>query len=92
MVCDVQEYTDCLEVFLGHGFWGRAQETVVRSFSLGTGAFALWMGTTGHEARAWHHDARIVVPLSWDTQGCGSAPSLPTPSTAAVPSTSSRCT
>lgn len=53
--------------FSATGFWGRAQKTAVRSFGLGTGTFALWMDTVGHEVRVRHYDARIVVPLSWDT-------------------------
>ena len=51
------------------GFWGRAQETVVRAFGLGTGTFALWMDVGRRLVRVRHYDARMVVPLSWDAEG-----------------------
>lgn len=70
VVCDAQECTDWLDGFFSAtGFWGRAQETVVRSFGLGTGALALWMDTARREVRVRHYDARMVVPLSWDAEG-----------------------
>lgn len=70
VMCDAQECTDWLDGFFSAtGFWGRAQETVVRSFGLGTGALALWIDTTRREARVRHYDARMVVPLSWDAEG-----------------------
>ena len=41
IACDSQECTDWLGSFFSTcNFWGRAQETVVRAFGLGTGAFA----------------------------------------------------
>lgn len=70
VACDAQECTDWLDGFFSAtGFWGRAQETVVRSFGLGTGALALWMDTARREVRVRHYDARMVVPLSWDAEG-----------------------
>lgn len=70
VACGCRECTDWLEgLFSATGFWGRAQETVVRAFGLGTGAFALWLDTARDEARVRHYDARIVVPLTWDAEG-----------------------
>lgn len=51
VACDNQECTDWLGSFYeGCGFWGRAQEAVIRAFGLGIGAFAVWMDT---EAVLW---------------------------------------
>lgn len=68
--CGRQECTDWLASFLSSAnFWGRAQETVVRAFGLGTGAFALWMDADRGAIKIRHYDARMVVPLSWDAEG-----------------------
>lgn len=65
-----QECTDWLSsLFSTTNFWGRAQETVVRAFGLGTGAFALWMDVGRRLVHVRHYDARMVVPLSWDSEG-----------------------
>lgn len=70
VVCDEQACTDWLDEFFAEcGFWGRAQETVVRAYGLGTGAFAVWLDTARKEVRVRHYDARMVVPLSWDVEG-----------------------
>lgn len=70
VACDSQECTDWLgSFFSAANFWGRAQETVVRAFGLGTGAFALWLDTGRKTVKIRHYDARMVVPLSWDTEG-----------------------
>lgn len=70
IACDKQECTDWLASFFSTtNFWGRAQDTVVRAFGLGTGAFALWLDTARREVRVRHYDARMVVPLAWDTEG-----------------------
>ena len=70
VVCREQACTDWLERFFSAtGFWGRAQETVVRAFGLGTGAFALWLDTGRREVRVRHYDARMTVPLTWDAEG-----------------------
>lgn len=70
VVCDAPACTKWLDGFFSQsGFWGRAQETVVRSFGLGTGAFAIWMDTAARRVRIRHYDARMVVPLSWDVEG-----------------------
>ena len=70
MACGEQACTDWLGSLLSStNFWGRAQDTVVRAFGLGTGAFALWLDTARREARVRHYDARMVVPLSWDAEG-----------------------
>ena len=67
VACESQECSDWLGSLLSTtGFWGRAQETVVRAFGLGTGAFAVWMDVGRKVARIRHYDARMVVPLSWD--------------------------
>ena len=70
VACESQACTDWLASLLSAtGFWGRAQETVVRAFGLGTGAFALWLDVGRRLARVRHYDARMVVPLSWDSEG-----------------------
>jgi len=69
MACGEQACTDWLGSLLSStNFWGRAQDTVVRAFGLGTGAFALWLDTARREARVRHYDARMVVPLAWDAE------------------------
>ena len=45
------------------------EKTVVRAFGLGTGAFALWMDVGRCLAKVRHYDARMMVPLSWDSEG-----------------------
>jgi A118 family predicted phage portal protein len=70
LACSDQSCTDWLESFLlSTNFWGRAQETVVRAFGLGTGAFVLWVDVGRKYIRIRHYDARMVVPLSWDAEG-----------------------
>ncbi len=70
VACENQAATDWLEGFFSDtGFWSKAQDTVVRSFGLGTGAFAVWMDTRAKRLRVRHYDARMVVPLTWDAEG-----------------------
>lgn len=70
VACESWECTDWLGSFFSStNFWGRAQETVVRAFGLGTGAFAVWMDVGRRLVRVRHYDARMVVPLSWDAEG-----------------------
>ena len=70
VACENQAATDWLEGFFDRsGFWARAQDTVVRAFGLGTGAFAVWMDTARGELKVRHYDARMVVPLTWDAEG-----------------------
>lgn len=71
VVCDAPACTAWLERFFSDcGFWGRAQETVVRAFGLGTGTFAVWLDAGRGAVRVRHYDARMVVP-----RACPSAPS-----------------
>lgn len=70
VACESRECTDWLGSLLSAtSFWGRAQETVVRAFGLGTGAFAVWLDVGRRLVRVRHYDARMVVPLSWDAEG-----------------------
>lgn len=73
VVADKQRTTDWLATYFSEtGFMSAAQDTLVRTFGLGTGAFALWIDTTksGRAAvRIRHYDARMVVPLTWDAEG-----------------------
>ncbi len=70
VACSAQECTDRLGSFLPTmNFWGRAQETIVCAFGLGTGAFAIWMDTGRKSIKIRHYDARMVVPLAWDSEG-----------------------
>ena len=68
--CENQACTDFLAgYFKRTGFWGKAQETVVRAFGLGTGAFALRIDVGKKEVGIRHYDAREIIPLSWDSEG-----------------------
>lgn len=70
VACESRECADWLASLLSTtNFWGRAQETVVMAFGLGTGAFAVWMDVGRRLVRVRHYDARMVVPLSWDAEG-----------------------
>ncbi|KUH59399.1 hypothetical protein AUL39_03530 [Tractidigestivibacter scatoligenes] len=70
VACESRECADWLGSFFSStNFWGRAQETVVRAFGLGTGAFAVWLDVGRRLVRVRHYDARMVVPLSWDAEG-----------------------
>ena len=70
VVCGEQACTDWLaEWMAGCGFLARAQETVVRAYGLGTGAFAVWLDGARRGVRVRHYDARMVVPLAWDAEG-----------------------
>lgn len=41
----------------------------MRAFGLGTGAFAAWLDVGRRLVKVRHYDARMVVPLSWDSEG-----------------------
>ena len=70
VACESRECTDWLaSLFSSSNFWGRAQETVVRAFGLGMGALAVWMDIGRKIVKVRHYDARMVVPLSWDSEG-----------------------
>ena len=70
VVCDSQECTDWLrEFFDGTGFYPLAQNTVVRAFGMGTGAWALWVDADKGQVRVRHYDARMVIPLTWNEEG-----------------------
>ncbi len=70
VACESRECSDWLASFFSStNFWGRAQETVVRAFGLGTGAFAVWLDMRRRLVRVRHYDARMVVPLAWDYEG-----------------------
>ena len=70
VACDSQACTEWLAGYLGRtGFVGTAQDTLVRAFGMGTGAWALWVDLGARDVRIRHYDARMVVPLTWDEQG-----------------------
>lgn len=70
IVCESQEATDWLARYLARtGFMATAQDTLVRAFGLGTGAFALWVDLGRRAVRVRHYDARMVIPLTWDEDG-----------------------
>lgn len=70
VVCEDQKCTDWLASWMAEtGFMAQAQACVVRSFGLGTGAWALWVDTFDKKIRLKHYDARMVVPLTWDEDG-----------------------
>lgn len=70
VVCESQECTDWLAGFFNStGFMPQAQNTVVRAFGMGTGAWALWVDADARKVRVRHYDARMVIPLTWDEEG-----------------------
>ena len=70
VVCEEQRCTDWLaDYFRQTGFMPAAQNTVVRAFGLGTGAWALWVDADAGKVRVRHYDARMVLPLTWDEEG-----------------------
>ena len=70
VVCDEQACTEWLsEFFAKTGFMPQAQNTVVRAFGMGTGAWALWVDADDRKVRIRHYDARMVIPLTWDEEG-----------------------
>ena len=70
VVCEEQACTDWLAgYFRQTGFMPAAQNTVVRAFGLGTGAWALWVDADAGKVRIRHYDARMVLPLTWDEEG-----------------------
>jgi A118 family predicted phage portal protein len=70
VVCEDQEATDWIgEFFSSTNSMAQAQATVVRTFGLGTGAWALWVDLDRKKVRIRHYDARMVIPLTWDEDG-----------------------
>ena len=70
VVCEEQACTDWLAGFFAKtGFMPAAQNTVVRAFGMGTGAWALWVDADARKVRIRHYDARMVIPLTWDEEG-----------------------
>ncbi len=70
VVCEDQKATEWIDGFFSRtGFMAQAQDTVVRAFGLGTGAWALWLDLDRKEVRIRHYDARMVIPLTWDEDG-----------------------
>lgn len=58
VACESRECADWLGSFFSStNFWGRAQETVVRAFGLGTGAFAVWPDVGRRLVHVRHYDA-----------------------------------
>lgn len=69
VACDDQACTDWLAAWMARtGFLAAAQECVVRAFSLGTGAWVLWVDASAREVRVRPYDARMVVPLTRDEE------------------------
>ena len=70
VVCENQGATEWLsDFFTKTGFMPQAQNTVVRAFGMGTGAWALWIDADARKVRIRHYDARMVIPLTWDEEG-----------------------
>lgn len=70
VVCENQKATDWINSFFSStSFMNAAQNTVVRAFGLGTGAWALWLDLDKRKVRIRHYDARMVIPLTWDEDG-----------------------
>ena len=64
VVCDDQACTDWLAEFLHRaGFMPQAQNTIVRAFGMGTGAWALWVDADARKVRIRHYDSRMVTPF-----------------------------
>lgn len=70
VVCEDQKATEWIDGFFSNTrFMTQAQDTVVRAFGLGTGAWALWLDLDRKKVRIRHYDARMVIPLTWDEDG-----------------------
>ena len=70
VVCEDQKATEWIDGFFSNTrFMAQAQDTVVRAFGLGTGAWALWLDLDRKKVRIRHYDARMVIPLTWDEDG-----------------------
>lgn len=70
VVCDDQGATDWIgEFFSSTNFVARSQDTVVRAFGLGIGAWALWLDLDRKKVCVRHYDAQMVIPLTWDEDG-----------------------
>ena len=62
VVCEDQGATEWIDgFFYNTGFMAQAQDTVVRAFGLGTGAWALWLVLDRKKVRIRHYDARMVI-------------------------------
>lgn len=64
---------DALQDWLGRThFVAKGQGMVEKAFALGTGAWALWFSPSDERlpVRPKRYDARGVLPLSWDEDGC----------------------
>lgn len=69
--CDNKAVTEWMEDWIeDSGFLQAAQACLVRAFGLGTGAWALWVDGDAGKVRVRHYDARMIVPLTWDEDGC----------------------
>ena len=70
VVCEDQKATEWIDGFFSNTrFMAQAQDTVVRAFGLGTGAWALRLDLDRKKVRIRHYDARMVIPLTWDEDG-----------------------
>ena len=59
VVCDRQECTDWLARFFNEtGFMPQAQNTIVRAFGMGTGAWTLWVDADAKKVRIRQYDTR----------------------------------
>lgn len=76
LVADKEEAAAWLRTWAAStGFVSAARECTERAFALGTGALALWFDVPADASvpvsmRARRYDARMVLPLSWDDDGC----------------------
>lgn len=69
--CDNAMVTEWMAAWIeDSGFLQAAQACLVRAFGLGTGAWALWVDGDAGKVRVRHYDARMIVPLTWDEDGC----------------------
>lgn len=70
---DAEAVTELLRDWITNTrFIPTAQRAIERAFGVGTGALALWFDVRGDgtvDIRARRHDARMVLPLSWDDDG-----------------------
>lgn len=71
VACDNEATSKWIEDWIADtGFMTAAQELLVKAFGLGTGAWALWVDADAGKVRVRQYDARMVVPLTWDEDGC----------------------
>lgn len=70
--CEDAASNEWLQEYLASSkFWPNCQSLIEKAFAIGTGGYSLWFDL-GEETtiKVRKSDARMVVPLTWDDDGC----------------------